>query len=130
MSPVVAEPPAPRGVAAPSAEAVVTAYYAALDDRRFSAAWRTLSPSVRESFGGFEGWRAGYATTLESRPEDITVSGTTVKHALVAVDRAPCGEVRRRFAVTWRLIHVDGTWLAESLGAVKRSGPEPATACA
>ena len=129
-----AEPAAPRRVVAPSAEAVVIEYYAALDDRRFGAAWRTLSPAVRAAFGGFDGWRDGYATTLSSRPGDLRVSpvpgGATVEHVLVATDRSPCGEVRRRFAVTWKLVRVDGTWMAASLSAVKRSGPEPAAACA
>jgi hypothetical protein len=123
---------APRGVAAPSAEELVTSYYEALDDRRFATAWKALSPAVREAFGGFEGWRAGYETTLSSRPSDIVVSpdGKTVELVLTAVDRSPCGEIRRRFAVTWKLLRVDGTWVAESLSAVKRSGPEPAEACA
>ena len=137
MSPVVVVPEtggmaAPRGVAAPSAEALVTSYYEALDDRRFSAAWKTLSPTVRDAFGGFDGWRAGYETTLSSEPSDIVVSpdGKTVELVLIAVDRSPCGEIRRRFAVTWKLLRVDGTWVAESLSAVKRSGPDPAEACA
>jgi hypothetical protein len=123
---------APRGVAAPSAEALVTSYYEALDDRRFAAAWKTLSPTVRQAFGGFDGWRAGYETTLSSEPREIVVSpdGKTVELVLIAVDRSPCGEIRRRFAVTWKLLRVDGTWVAESLGAVKRSGPDPAEACA
>jgi hypothetical protein len=123
---------APRGVAAPSAEELVTSYYEALDDRQFATAWKALSPAVREAFGGFEGWRAGYETTRSSRPSDIVVSpdGKTVELVLVAADRSPCGEIRRSFAVTWKLLRVDGTWVAESLSAVKRSGPEPAEACA
>jgi hypothetical protein len=122
----------PRGVLSPSAEALVTAYYRALDERRFSTAWKALSPSVQERFGGFEGWRAGFATTVSSRPSDISVSadGTSVEHVLTAVDRSPCGEIRQRFAVTWKLLRLDGTWLAERLSAVKRSGPDPAGECA
>jgi hypothetical protein len=53
-----------------------------------------------------------------------------VEHVLAATDRSPCGPVRRRFDVTWRLVRADGVWLVESLTAVKRSGPEPAAACA
>jgi hypothetical protein len=133
------EPPAsveaPRGIAAPTAEAAVARYYEALDDRRFAAAWEALSPAVRTAFGGFEGWSAGFASTLSSRPSELRVtrapgSATTVEHVLTATDRTSCGEVEKRFAVTWRLLEVDGAWLAESLTAEKRSGPAPAAACA
>jgi hypothetical protein len=55
---------------------------------------------------------------------------TTVEHVLIATDRTSCGQVEQRFAVSGRLIEVDGAWLAESLTAEKRSGPAPATACA
>jgi hypothetical protein len=126
--------PAPAGIAAPTAEAAVTAYYEALDDRRFADAWQALSPTVRTAFGTFEGWRDGYADTISSTPSDVRVSedgaATVVKHLLTAEDRASCGPVTQRFAVKWRLIEVDGAWLAESLTATKRSGPAPATACA
>jgi hypothetical protein len=128
------EAPAPRGIAAPTAQAAVTGFYAALDDRRFKAAWDALSPAVRTTFGGFEGWRAGYSETISSRPTGFRVTedgeATVVEHLLTAEDRASCGPVTQRFDVTWRLIEVDGAWLAESLTAKKRSGPAPATACA
>jgi hypothetical protein len=125
--------PGPGASAEPSPRVAVTRFYATLDDRRFGVAWRTLSPAVRSAFGGFGAWRAGYATTISSRPSALRVSpapgGATVEHVLTAADRTPCGPVRRRFAVTWRLVRADGAWVAESLSAVKRSGPEPAAAC-
>jgi hypothetical protein len=101
---------------------VVTAYYAALDARRFGAAWRTLGPAVRARFGSFAGWRAGYATTRSSRPERLRVTRTgssaTVEHVLAATDRTPCGPVRRRFAVRWTLLAEHGRWTARALTAV------------
>ncbi len=138
-----AQPPAPPPVAAPretavaapvpAPETVVAAYYRALAADRFERAWSTLTPAVQAAFGGFEHWRAGYATTLASRPHGIAVErdGTvaTVAHELVTDDRSPCGPVRRRFDVRWRLVLAGGAWRAASLAAVKRSGPEPAAAC-
>ena len=144
----VAEPPATEGAAvapeAPQPEAgvapaapppadVVAAYYRALDARRFQGAWDLLSPTVHEAFGGFEQWRAGFATTVASRPQGIAVerdgSVATVAHELVTEDHSPCGPVRRRFAVRWRLVLGAEGWRAASLTGVKRSGPEPAAAC-
>jgi hypothetical protein len=112
----------------------VTAFYAALDDERYADAWDALSPDVRARFGGFEGWRDGYETTLSNVPQELNVSptpaGATVEHLLVASDRTPCGAVERTFAVKWELVRADGAWLASSLSATKRSGREPAAACA
>ena len=120
--------------AAPEPASVVTAYYRALDARHFDAAWKTLTPAVRTAFGGYEHWRTGYATTLASRPHGIAVERegpiASVAHELVTDDRSPCGPVRRRFAVRWRLVLDAGAWRAASLTAVKRSGPEPDVACA
>jgi hypothetical protein len=133
--PAAERAPAPRGIAAPTAQAAITSFYAALDDRRFASAWEALSPAVRTAFGGFDGWRAGYSNTISSRPSHFRVTAgprgaTVVEHILTAGDRSSCGPVEQRFAVSWRLIEVDGAWLAESLTATKRSGPAPATACA
>ena len=101
---------------------MVRAYYAALDTRRFRAAWGTLSPVVRARFGGFAGWRAGYATTRSSRPLRLRVARTdrsaTVEHVLAATDRTPCGLVRRRFTVRWTLLAEHGRWTARALRAV------------
>jgi hypothetical protein len=124
----------PRTTTATPPEAVVAAYYRALDARRFDGAWSTLAPAVQSAFGGFERWRAGYATTVASRPGELAVQRdgavATVVHELAAEDRSPCGPVRRRFAVRWRLVLGPNGWRASSLSAVKRSGPEPDAACA
>ncbi len=82
---------------------VVRAYYRALDRRDFAAAWRVLSPTVRQDFGGFDRWRAGFATTLSSRPTSVTSDGDAVELVLVARDRAACGVLVQRFAVRWLL---------------------------
>ena len=132
-TPVAAPEEAAPAPAAPAPAAVVAAYYRALDARRFDEAWRTLSPAVRTAFGGFEPWRTGYATTLASRPHGIAVqrdgSVAGIAHELVTEDRSPCGPVRRRFAVRWRLALGPEGWRAVALTAVKSSGPEPAAAC-
>jgi hypothetical protein len=115
-------PPPPAAIVAPSPRAVVQAYYRALDAHRFPAAWRRLSPAVRARFGGFERWRAGYATTVASRPADLTVlaaaPGTAlVRHRLDAVDRQPCGTRASAFTVEWRLERTAGRWRATRLTA-------------
>jgi hypothetical protein len=114
-------------------ETVVLTYYRALDAGRFDAAWTILTPAVRASFGSFERWRDGYATTLSSSPRDIEVardgSVASIAHELVTEDRSSCGPVRRRFAVRWRLALTPGGWRAASLSGAKLAGPEPAEAC-
>jgi hypothetical protein len=83
--------------------AIVRGYYRALDRRDYASAWRLLSPAVRAGFGGFDRWRAGYATTLSSRPTALRVEGDSVELLLVARDSAECGVLEQRFAVRWEL---------------------------
>jgi hypothetical protein len=117
----------PRAVprpAAGAAAALVSAYYAALNARRFRAAWAMLAPAVRSSFGGFAHWRNGYASTVSSTPLRLAVSARrggafAVRHVLVARDRAACGTQVRRYAVAWRIARRPaGRWLVSSLTAV------------
>ena len=113
-----------------AAHAFVRDYYAALDGHDFAAAWQMLSPEVQKAFGGFDGWRQGYASTVSHAPGDVTVTpagaGASVGLTLVAGDRGACGEtVERRFAVTWSLAQTPEGWRATAASARKISGPEP-----
>jgi hypothetical protein len=135
-----------RGTAAPDpnlreaapppagAERFVRDYYAALDDRRFAAAWRMLAPSVQTAFGGFDKWRGGYARTVANSPGSLRVTpaggGATVGLTLRAGDRDACGKtVVRRFAVTWQLARTEAGWRATAAAARALSGTTPAAAC-
>jgi hypothetical protein len=117
--------------AAAAATSVVRTFYAALDAHRFAAAWATLPPSLHASFGGFSHWRAGYRTTLNSRPGQIQVTATAdggllVRHVLVATDRTRCGTRTQRFAVRWRLAPGRASWGVVSLAATALGPAESA----
>ena len=117
-----------RAKPTPAAERFVREYYAALDRRRFRAAWRMLAPGVQTAFGGFAAWRKGYGRTLSQAPGAIRVTGAgagaTVSLTLRAGDNA-CGmTVERRFAVTWRLARTDAGWRATAASA-RKLGPQP-----
>jgi hypothetical protein len=121
----VSEPSSPPRE--PSPRAIVRAYYRALDRHDFARAWRRLTPPVRAAFGGFAAWRAGYATTVSSRPGPISVvarmpGAIRLRHPLDAVDRAPCR--RSRFVVDWSLVRTAGGWRAQSLSAVAVAAAE------
>jgi ketosteroid isomerase-like protein len=120
--PEPARPVAPRH----RAERLVTSYYAALDAGDFERAWARLAPGVQQAFGGFDTWRAGYATTLGHDVKQLEVEGDTVTHVLVASDRTPCGgRTERRFAVAWRLQNGQ----VATLSATKLGGVDPSAAC-
>ena len=109
----------------------VRRFYAAIDAGRFEKAWGRLGPVVQARSANFAAWRAGYATTLSNRVEDLRVEpGGAVRHVLVAVDRTPCGgTTERRFEVLW-FLHRDGrTFTATDLDAVQLAGVDPALAC-
>ena len=69
---------------------------------------RCSRPAVQRAFGGFAGWRKGYARTVSHAPGGITVrpraparpSGSRSGRGIAARAAGPC---ERRFAVTWRL---------------------------
>jgi proline racemase len=109
----------------------VSGYYAAIEAGRYEDAWSHLSAAAHEQSPGFEDWRAGYATTVSQRVEDLdTEPGGVVRYVLVAVDRTPCGTTtERRFAVRWRLVRTGETTSATSLSGVKLAGLDPMAAC-
>jgi hypothetical protein len=113
----------------------VRAYYAALDARRYAEAWKHLSPALKARFGGYAKWRAGYASTLSSRPEDFRTrvgadGSATVEHVLVARDRRACGvPAEQRFAVTWRLTRAGAGWSVGDLRAETRKATTRRPAC-
>ena len=120
-SPAGGHPSSPAAEPAPSPARVVRSYYRALDRRDFRGAWRSLSPSVRTSFGGIERWSGGFAATLASAPSDLRVTvsrdDASVSHVLTARDRAGCGTLVRRFSVQWRMHRTGSAWRATALSA-------------
>ena len=84
-----------------------------------------LAPAVRTAFGGFSHWRAGYAGTISSRPQDIVVKtgdGTaSVRHVLIAHHRDCAGE--QRFNVTWNLERASGSWRVTGLRGTALNTP-------
>jgi hypothetical protein len=113
-----------------AAEEFVRSYYAALDGRQYEVAWNMLNPELRSGFGAFARWRKGYRTTISHSPGGIHVSGgpdeTIVELTLRAGDRDACGNIiKRRWAVTWRLVRTDAGLRAAAATARKLAGPDP-----
>jgi hypothetical protein len=121
------ETPSAAADEALSAARAVRAYYRALDRRDFGDAWRGLSPGIHASFGGFERWRAGFATTLSSTPSALRATvagdGAAVAHVLTARDSADCGVLVRQFSVQWRLRRTPNGWRAVALTAQPSDAP-------
>jgi hypothetical protein len=115
----------------PTPAQFVRGYYAAIDAGRYEEAWSRLSARDDPQSLAFDAWRAGYATTVGHRVEDLrTEPDGVVRYVLVAVDRTPCGTTtERRFEVRWRLVRTGRSFTATSLGAVKLEGLDPVAAC-
>ena len=109
----------------------VRRFYAAIDAGRFKQAWGRLGPAIQARSPSFEAWRAGYATTLRTRVEDVRVeAGGAVRHVLVAVDRTPCGTTtERRYETLWYLARDGRTFTARDVVGVQLAGVDPALAC-
>jgi hypothetical protein len=106
-------------------------FYAALEAGRFAQAWERLGPVVQARSGSFEAWRAGYATTVSQRVEDLRVEADgNVRHTLVTIDRTPCGgTTERRYEMLWYLDQDGRTFTARDLVGVQLAGVVPALAC-
>ena len=106
-------------------------FYAAIEAGHFGQSWGRLGPAVRARSMSFEAWRAGYATTLSSRVEDLRVEPDgNVRHVLVTVDRTPCGgTTERRYEMLWYLDRSGRTFTARDLVGVQLAGVDPALAC-
>jgi hypothetical protein len=126
--------PAPAAAPTPSAltkPQFVQRFYAALDAGRFGEAWDRLGPAVQARAASFAAWRAGYATTLSQRVEDLRVEADgNVRHTLVTVDRTPCGgTTERRYEMLWYLNQDGRTFTARDLVGAQLAGVDPALAC-
>jgi hypothetical protein len=113
--------------ATPSPAHIVRAFYAALDAHAYARAWARLTPAFRARVGGYERWRAGYATTLGHTVDAVDPQpGGRVELTLTATDRTPCGgTTTQQFAVTWQL----NQGRATALSATRLAGQDPAAAC-
>jgi hypothetical protein len=120
--------PPPPSLTAPQ---FVHRFYAALEAGRFGQAWKRLGPVVQARSVSFDAWRAGYATTLSQRVEDLRVeAGGNVRHVLVTVDRTPCGgTTERRYEMLWYLQPDGRTFTARDVVGVQLAGLDPALAC-
>jgi hypothetical protein len=118
---------------AEQAEGVVADYYAAVDSSLYGQAWKLLSPTLQQSEGGFEVWKAGYATTLETKATGINAISASEQSAVVelgikAVDADVCGKaVDQTFAGTWQLAWFDGEFLGTAFDVAKTGGTTPIT---
>ncbi len=86
-------------------EMTVSAFYRALSDRQYDAAYGFLSPTYQAN-NPFEQWKAGYATTQSIEVETATgAAPTEVLIELTAVDRrSGGGTVTQRFRGSWALV--------------------------
>ena len=125
------EQPAPPAAPPLTAPQFVHRFYAALDAGRFGQAWNRLGPVVQARSASFDAWRAGYATTLSQRVEDLRVeAGGNARHTLVTVDRTPCGgTTERRYEMLWYLQRDGRTFTARDVVGVQLAGVDPALAC-
>jgi len=125
------EKPAPPAAPPLTAPQFVHRFYAALDAGRFGQAWNRLGPVVQARSPSFDAWRAGYATTLSQRVEDLRVeAGGNVRHTLVTVDRTPCGgTTQRRYEMLWYLQRDGRSFMARDVVGVQLAGLDPALAC-
>jgi hypothetical protein len=130
--PAQKQPPKPPSLSE-QAETVVRDYYAAVDSSLYRQAWGLLSPALQAEQGGFDAWRDGYSSTLETKASDVEASNVsrrsaTVALSLKAIDLDECGDtVEQTFAGTWTLERESQRFLGAVFDVAKIAGGTPVT---
>jgi hypothetical protein len=124
----------------PGPEETVQRYYDLVDEGSYNEAWPLLPPGVQADSGGFQQWRAGYATSVSTTAHGLRLlsegnGGAVVSLRVSAIDRDACGErVDQEFAGRWTLERNQaGQWAATAAELEKTGGGTPtlqATDCA
>jgi hypothetical protein len=113
------------------AERAVRAYYRAIDESDFSAAWSRLTSPVQAALGGYSKWKSGFDTSISTRvlsaiALDAGQSHANVEVRLKSVDVDACASnVTQGFTGVWRLQRTGGRWMAASVLMRKTSGATP-----
>jgi hypothetical protein len=111
-----------------SAASAVSDFYDSLSVKDYESAWSRMSASRRSAVGGFDAWKAGYATTTAVEVDDPSGDATDASHATVAVtmrstDRDVCDRVvHQRFSGTVTVSRPAGRWLITGADITKTGG--------
>lgn len=116
--------PAEPAVQKDSAEYAFRAYHKALTAHQLREAYQYFAPDFRQSMGDYESWSAGYATTVSSIPEKVSVlsespSQTVLSFRLKATDQANGNENTNYFVGQCTMVKLGGEWKIEEITAQK-----------
>ena len=103
---------------------VVISFYLAIDDRDIPAAYGLLSPEAQATLGPYEGWAAGYATTVAAEVgavyEQSRDGGAAIVTAQVrAYDNVDGRIIASLWDVTWTAVQTSGGWRLASAAATQ-----------
>jgi hypothetical protein len=105
-------------------EHVVISFYLAIDDRDVPAAYALTSPEAQEA-QPYDGWAAGYATTVAAEVGSVHEQGernggiATVAAQVRAYDNVDGRVVVSLWDVTWKAAQTGGGWRLASASATR-----------
>lgn len=107
-----------------TAEYAFRAYHKAITAHQLREAYQYFSPDFRQNMGDYESWSAGYATTVDSVPEKVSVLSssddrTVLSFRLKAIDQSNGQEETNYFVGECTMVKLGGNWKIEEITARK-----------
>lgn len=107
-----------------TAEYAFRAYHRAITAHQLREAYQYFSPDFRQNMGDYESWSAGYATTVASVPEKVSVLSSSDDQAVLsfrlkATDQSNGQEETNYFVGECTMVKLGGDWKIEEITARK-----------
>lgn len=107
-----------------TAEYAFRAYHKAITAHQLREAYQYFSPDFRQNMGDYESWSAGYATTVASVPEKVSVlsssdNRTVLSFQLKATDQSNGQEETNYFVGECTMVKLGGDWKIDEIAARK-----------
>lgn len=97
-------------------------YHQLITDHKYQEAYQCFTPSMQESMGDYETWAQGYATTVSSIPEQVSVISNDGTDAVLSFYLKATDLINGRNQVQYfkgqcRLTKIDGQWKIAEISA-------------
>lgn len=114
--------PAVKATDTSKPEGMFRSYHQLITDHKYQEAYQCFTPSMQESMGDYETWAQGYATTVSSIPEQVSVISNDGTNAVLSFYLKATDLINGRNQVQYfkgqcRLTKIDGQWKIAEISA-------------
>jgi len=108
-----------------AAKNTLTAFYKAIEEKRFDDSYNMLSETLQNYLGTLENYKAGYKNTISNSLSNINVTSSsadkaTLTYTLTAKDRTDTGIMTQEFSGEAHLVKNGGKWIIDDMNVKKK----------